>query len=434
MVACNPSTSEVSPKVKDQDQLDGAVLVDTFKLEGGTYLYDSTLTSETTTTLVGGYESADVGRSVAVGYVDFSLPTTTEGFPTTAQFDSIVIKMPYTWQHAPAVGTDMVLELHRLTGPIGKDSVFYNTNRRNYTAAVIDTALVRIQAASVRTGTLIFKFTAASSSLGQDLLNFGKARAFSSTVNAQIDFSRRFPGFALVPRTTNTGVTAVNISSSSMVWYGHRSTTDSTYSRAFYIASGNTYYTGTETDRTGTPLVGLSSTNRYLPSTATGGRTYIQNYTSLWTKINFPSYATFRRQHPELTLVKAVLDIPADPEPTTYAYTGPLPRIIPWQGSADHQLIGRNTFFTKALPNGFYTDYTTVSAFLSAYDSTAGNKKYQIDLTDYLLSVENGSVYDAGIILAAPISLQYLAPYTLNLQADNPRKTRLKAYFVQLNR
>lgn len=434
MTACNPSTTEVSPKVRDQDQLDGAVLLDTFKIEGGTYLFDSTLTSETTTTLVGGYQDPDIGHTVATGYFDFSLPTTTEGFPSTAQFDSIVIKMPYTWQHAPAVGTDLVIELHRLTGPIGKDSIFYNTNRRNYAAAILDTALVRIRAASARTGTLVFKFTAANSTLGQELLDFGRQRAFNSSANGQIDFSRRFPGFALVATSTTNGVAAVSVSTSTMQWYGHRSTTDSTYTRSFYIATGNTYYTGTETDRTGTPLAGLSSANPYLPASATGGRTYIQNYTSLWTKLTFPTYAAFRRQHPELTLVKAVLNVPADPAPTGYAYTGPLPRILPWQGSADHLLIGRNTLFTKALPNGFSSDYTVATSFAAYYDSTATNRRFQVDMTDYLLAVEKGSVYDAGLILAAPVNLQYLAPYSLNLQADNDRKTRLKAYFVQLNR
>jgi hypothetical protein len=213
------------------------------------------------------------------------------------------------------------------------------------------------------------------------------------------------------------------------------STTDTYFTRSFNLFSNNKLYTNVAADRTGTPISGISTTNRWLPSTATGGNLYVQNLTTLWAQLKFPTVATFLRQNPELTLLKAELELIPEELPTpALRYYGPLPRLLVWQGNADHMAMGRNGFFTKAIPNGSSTNFSAASSFTHNYnDSTSKlNPKYSIDLTSYILAIEDGSVYNSGLWITAPLSVPFLAPFVFNIAPSALRRSRLKLYFVRL--
>jgi hypothetical protein len=97
---------------------------------------------------------------------------------------------------------------------------------------------------------------------------------------------------------------------------------------------------------------------------------------------------------------------------------------------ADHLALCRNGFFSRAISNGTSSDLTQASSFLQYYDTTATT--YSIDLTNYLLAIEQGAVYNSGIILSAPVAVPILYPFVFNIDPKAINRSRLKAYFVKL--
>jgi hypothetical protein len=156
----------------------------------------------------------------------------------------------------------------------------------------------------------------------------------------------------------------------------------------------------------------------------------VQNYSALWAKLSFPGYLDYRKKNPDLVLLKAVLELqPINPQP--YAYQGPLSRVLLWQGSADHLALTRNGFFSKAISNGTSSDASQASSFVQYYDTAA--VAYNIDLTNYFIQLEQGTVYNSGLILTSPVAVPLLYPFVFTIDPKAANRSKLKAYFVKLS-
>gem|GEM_PF-3867659 len=430
--ACNPDSTSVSPNSKDLGNLSSALLVDTFTVRASTHWYDSTLGSETNIVMVGNYSHPLSGSITGTGYFDFVPPLDTARVPASSRYDSITIKLPYTWQHTDTLPKFTTVELHRLTGPISKDSIFLARSARGYSPEVLATDTLIATTRSTRSGKILFfKLTDARTPLGAQI--WAEAKAGFKRDSRYIEtFSKRFYGFALVAAGTKTVIANVEIANGAMVAYGTlkgKSGADSIkYDFGLGIGSTNRFYGSVATDWAGTPLAGLSSTTKSLPTAQTGGNAYIQNYSALWTKVDFPSFFSFKKRNPNLTLLRAVLVLNA--KNSSLAYQGPMARIIPWLGHADRINMARNGTYSLALSNGQPAAGNTVDAFVQRYDTLS--KSYTIDLTQYLLAVEQGFIYNSGLWLTAPAGIPFLAPFIFRLSPADADRSRLKAYFVRL--
>ena len=441
LAACKSDVSNVSPGVQDDGQLEGAILIDTFRMVGTTYQYDSTYASEGAGLIVGNYQDAagQTGSVYSEGYFDYALPSNTDQFPDSTVFDTLLVSLPYTWRTTPALGTSISVELHALTAPLPKDKAFFIQEKQAYDPKVLATATVVCGLDSLNhatTGNLTFSLTDPDpGSVGQQLMAWGKQAAFGVTYSDNIAFSQHFPGFALVPVGSGTPVLNVISSSGSFTLIGSfRGGSYTRVARAFTLAGTySRWHNYIEATRpTGSPLAGIDRLNP-LPASQANGRIYVQNLTSLWTKLDLPTYAASRRSHPELTLLRAILELPADPIQGTY--TGPLSKLLLWQGTADRLSIGRNGNYLKAIPNGSSGSSVASDQYVVTYDATSN--RYLADVTDYMLAIEKGTALDAGIWITAPVSVPILAPFSFSLYPGSGNRAdyaRLRTYFVALER
>lgn len=440
LAGCNPDTTEVSPNVRDQQQLENALMVDTFRLDGATQRFDSTLVYPSTNTalavggaslVVGAHQSLQTGTLASVGVFDFGLPLTITRFPDNLVADSLVIRLPFRFQHTPPGATQLVLNLHRLQAPFDKDSIYLASSARSYDATPLATATITVDTTRI-SGEVLFKLPATDTLL-QNLVAFGKRADFGATYADEVAFARRFRGFALVPQGNSTPVVSFRLRDGLLALYGRSDTVR--FSRAFNLrgagAGGNQYFSYARADRTGSDLAALGST-RLLPASQASNRVYVQSLGALWGRVSWPTYMSFRRANPGLTLIRAVLELPADPIPAGRR-NGPLPQLIAWQGTADALAVGRNTFFAKALAAGRNTTAAGVlDAFYQGY--SPASTSYQIEVTNYLLGIENGTQVDAGLLLAPAAGEPFLAPFSFSTDPASARRAKLRAYFVRLVR
>ena len=440
LASCKDDTSNVSPGVKDSGQLEGALLVDTFRLEGSTYVYDSCLSSESAGIIVGNYQAPGslTGLTYAEGYFDYSLPNLTGQISDSATFDSLIIRVPYVWTQTPAIGTGLTVELHALRAPLGKEQAFFTHNKEDYEPEVLATARV-YDTSTVRTsGRLTFLLNSSDpNALGPKLLARGKAAAFGSTYADNLAFSATdgFHGFALVPVGSGTPVARIITSSGTMVLSSsYKAGTHTTDLRSFPLNSAySRWHSYVQGVRTGTDLETLTKTTPLPATQANGNRVYVQNLTALWGKLDFPTYARTRKAHPELTLISATLELPADP--ILPQYSGPASQLFCWQGTADRLSLGRNSNYNFAIPNGASGGSANSDLYVFYYDATT--HRYLVDLTNYLLGIENGTARDAGLWITTPVDLPLLAPFSFSLYPGTGNRVdhaRLRTYFVALER
>ena len=440
LASCKDDISNVSPGVKDSGQLEGALLVDTFRLEGSTNLYDSCFSSETAGLVVGNYQAPAglTGLAYAEGYFDYSLPNFTDQISDSATFDSLIIRVPYVWTQTPAVGTGLTVELHALRTPLGKEKVFFTHNKEEYEPEVLATARVFDTSTVHTSGTLTFLLNNPDpAALGPRLLARGKSAAFGATYADNLAFSATdgFHGFALVPVGSGTPVARIITSSGTMVLTSSFKAGSKTKDlRSFPLNSAySRWHSYVQGVRTGTDLESLTKLAPLPATQANGNRVYVQNLTALWGKLDFPTYAATRQAHPELTLIRAILELPADP--ILPQYNGPVPQLFCWQGSADRLALGRNGSFTGALGNGTSGSSTASDLHVFYYDATT--HRYLVDMTNYLLGIEKGTARDAGLWITAPVDLPVLAPFSFSLYPGTGNRTdhaRLRTYFVALER
>lgn len=393
----------------------GTFLSDTFSIRRSTILLDSVQSNGLSGLLVGNYTDALFGNGRAVSFARFALSTPftvtdKDGNAVAANkiiYDSTKLQLGYN----PYFYGDTLLQqewaIHRLT----EDIAVRNYDIRN-TAAYETQPIIKFTVTprpfSI-TGDNTRLFFKLPDAIGQDLIKLvntdeGKDQTKFLALNKK--------GLAIVPGATNTKAALLQlVGGSNVAVYYHVEGETSARSQLFTMNGPR--ITNFTVNRTGTPLANLKA-GQALPTTATNGRSYVQTFSGVTTKLEFPSLLSLEKNR-RVAINRADLVI------TPMQLDGSVPftfNTVPYIALAEANgfQLGRTSpnrvvQLMPTFPGGAVNRLETsfFSPQVAVYSSRT--KNYTMNLTGYIQSIMAGTTPNNGLILLTP-GTESVAPVT----------------------
>lgn len=299
----------------------GVTLVDSFTVQTSTVQLTDIPTASTGTLLVGKAVIPPGGAIQSTAYFRVGFSSLINDIPEAATFDSLSLIIRPS-HNAYSVGDTTELQkinVHELTQALATKTATPRFPNQALPVYITGATLFSNQTFSYDSapiGSVIFRphlhaidslNIRLADQIGQDFFN--KIKAGDLQMSSNDNFKEYFKGLALVPDENNTAVIAfqdtleVRINYSYIGTDGHRLANYKTLS----IVEPTYQYNNIITDRTDTPFETLTETTP-LPSSVTGGLTFVQAGSGTVAKIAFPSLKEFL-QNENIAINKAELVI-----------------------------------------------------------------------------------------------------------------------------
>lgn len=263
-------------------------IVDTFKVDMSTILYDSLVTSSMKIAYVGQYEDNISGSIDCKSYFDLAY----EAFPEIEDksvFDSAAVILQYTDNNFGDTTSVMSIGIHRLTEKIEPHlkTYLFNTSTFSYEPQAIGTvSFIPEPHSSTDTAVMIHV-----DALGEELFNL--IRDKDEKVSSEEWFTDYLKGFVLTSATSNN-----------KALIGFKATTDNLFLRIYYhirkqdpekkeitikMGDASHQFNNVKYDLSNTSLYNIKNEKNEVPSTETGNRAFMQGMIGLFPKLRFPS-------------------------------------------------------------------------------------------------------------------------------------------------
>ena len=357
------------------------VMVDTFSPKLSTVYIDSFITSGKGDGLTGGYTDPVFGKINAQSYLEIAPPPHNKDYTGTGSsiydntvYDSLslIIKLQ-SGNYYGDTTKQIQINVHRLAElitPPNNGSVMYNVN----TTAVYPTALGSgtFTIYPARTDTVAIKL---DNALGVELYNKLKN---SNDVDMQntSNFLLYFNGLRISSPALSNLAIGYKDSVIMRLHYRKFGMYVTNEHSDFTISNTGHHYSNITIDRTGTPVAGINSVNREIPSEQTNNKGYLQAITGTMVKITFPTVSDILHLPNYVKLMSARLII----RPMQGSYvTYPLPpqlRLSVTSTAANN--IGNDIVYVNSA-GGAAAQYGN----LYIDNITGVNTSYTYDLTAY---------------------------------------------------
>jgi hypothetical protein len=263
-------------------------IVDTFKVDMSTILYDSIVTSSMKIAYVGQYEDNVFGSIDCKSYFDLAYESFSD-IEDKAVFDSAAFILQYTDNNFGDTTSTMSISIHKLTENIAPylKTYLFNTSSFAYEPQAIGTvSFIPEPHSSTDTAVMI-----PVNALGEELFNL--IRNKDEKVSSQEWFTDYLKGFVL------TSATADN-----KALIGFKATADYLFLRIYYhiknldpekkeitVKMGDVshQFNNVKYDFTNTSLYNIKNEKNQVPSTETGNHAFMQGMIGLLPKFRFPS-------------------------------------------------------------------------------------------------------------------------------------------------
>jgi len=405
----------------------GVFLSDTFTIRRSTILLDSVRSSGLSGLIVGSYTDPVFGKGRATSYARFVLNTAftvtdNSGNVIAANkivYDSTKLLLKYDYYYYGDTLVRQQWGIHRLTEDLGMGN--YDIRSK---AAYEATPLLRftVNPRQLNTGgdsTLLV--SRLPDEIGQDLIKL----ANTDDAKDQTKYlALNKKGFAIVPTTSDKAAILQVVTGSGVAVYFH--VEGETSARSQFLTFTGPRFTNLTIDRLGTPLANLKA-GQALPSTTTNGRTYIQTFAGVTTKIEFPTLLSLEKNR-RVAINRA--DLVITPTQTDGAVPSSF-NVVPYLALAEP-----NGFqLARSFPNSVVQLVPTFpgtavnrqeSSFYSpqvaVYDSRS--KNYTINMTGYIQSIMAGTTPNNGLLLLTPGSAN-LAPVNASTGVLSPAQQQI---------
>lgn len=392
----------------------GVFLSDTFSIRRSTLLLDSVQSNGLSGLLVGRFVDPIFGKGRATSFARLSLASQfvqldadRNTIPASKMvYDSTKIRVGYGVAAGDYYFGDttvtQTLTIHRLTENVGTA----NYDIRNAVAYEPQpVARFTFQPRPFTSDSLSFS-AFLPDAIGRELFALYDTEAGKDATKFQ-DLNTK--GFALVSTTSTERAALLRYAKGSYVEVFYHVTGETVArSHAFYLNGPG--FTNFVVDRTGTPLAGLKA-GQILPSTATNGRTYVQPFSGVTTKLEFPTLLSLE-QNRRVAINRAELIItPAQPEATAPNGANTLPYYIALSEINGFQLA-------RTTPNRIVQ---MVPSFIPGTSSTSPvnrnessfyypqiaffeprSKSYTVNMTAYIQSMIAGTTPNNGLVILTP--------------------------------
>lgn len=336
------------------------ILIDTCTVELSNVLLDSIPTSGGTVILAGTYRSPHWGTTRSSSYLTFSKTgdyTHSEqpGYKQSVRFDSLTLWMrPDSTMYSGDTTKRLTLSLHRLTERVELDETkrLYGHSSFSYAPqSLVDTSFFP------RPGRRRDLEIRLPDALGMEFLK--KLLDQDDAMDDSEKFQRYFSGMVLTSDTPdNEAILAYRGTDSTcmMKLYYHTMREDKTEYQLNFKLQPSLLFNQIESDRTGTPLEGISFKNNEIKSRDTDNKAFIEGLTGIYTKIEFPHLNNICLMGDHGTVTSAILYI--YPLANTFGrqnYT-PIPRDLQMYISNEENVVtGAITDRNDAIQTGSLT-------------------------------------------------------------------------------
>ncbi len=385
----------------------GVFLSDTFSIRRSTILLDSVQSSGLSGLLVGSYIDPIFGKGRATSYARFALNTAftitdKDGNVIAANkiiYDSTKLQMGYNPYYYGDTLVRQEWSIHRLTEDLSSRN-YDIRNTAAYEAQPIIKFTVNPRPFSTN-GDSTRLFFRLPDAIGQDLIKV----ANTDEAKDQTKFlALNKKGFAIVSTSAAKAALLQVVTGSNVAVYYHIDGETSARSQLFTMTGPR--LTNFVVDRTGTPLANLKA-GQALPTTATNGRSYVQTFSGVTTKIEFPSLLSLENNR-RVAINRADLVITPTQPDGTQPTSNTIPQFITLAEANGFQLArtspNRVVQIVPTFP-GVAVNRQEASFFspqVAQYDTRT--KSYTMNMTGYIQSIMAGTTPNNGLLLLTPAS------------------------------
>lgn len=299
----------------------GVTLVDSFTVNTSTVQLTDLPAAGTGILLVGKATVPQSGTIASTSYFRIGFSTLTNDIPEAANFDSLSLIIRPTHNRYYFGDTTVVqkIQVHQLTEALATKeakprfpnqalpvyvtgATLFSDQTFGYDATPIGTVSFRPHLRSLDSLNIRL-----ADHIGQDF--FDKIKADALQMSSNDNFKEYFKGLTLVPDESNTAVVAFHDTLEVRINYSYPGTDGHlrTSYKTLRIVEPGFQYNNIVADRTGTAFEELSETGE-LPTSATGGLTFVQAGSGTVAKISLPSLKEFL-QSEDIAINKAELVI-----------------------------------------------------------------------------------------------------------------------------
>ncbi|MHC2990821.1 hypothetical protein OB13_04205 [Pontibacter sp. HJ8] len=439
LAACE-DPKDIGLDLQDENLI-GTEFTDTLTIQTGTVFQgDSILSYRMASAVVGQYADPVLGRTRATAFTEVGLGGTNVTFGNNAKADSLVLTLDYGFKYADTLAA-MQVQVHRLTGAFDEKASYFTNSQLSYEPAPVGTAAFKpmIEVVDVN-GTKTKRTKLLRVKLSPELASQFVAQSGQSTFSNQSSFVNFFKGLALlVAEDTNGSLVGFNLNSTSSALTLHYTAGDGTKkTHAFILGSGG-YFSQLTTDRTGTALEGLQANGSFIPSSSTGGDSYVQAGTQLLTKLTFPGLEALKALHGEVIINRAELLLPVKSASTDNNLPVP-PQMVLYEANSTNRILRDATGTQRAVQQDGASANATGRPASLVYDKTRG--QYSLNVTSYLQAIMLGEKSNNGLLLGAAVVTQNQQLFTISPQVNpyraiitnsGAKPVKLLLYYSKLN-
>jgi hypothetical protein len=440
LTACEDAT-DIGLDLQDENLI-GTEFTDTLTIHTGTVLQtDSILSYRLPTAVVGQYADPVLGIVRASTFAEVGLGGTNVSFGNNAKADSLVLTLDYSFKYADTLKA-MQVNVHRLTGAFDEKASYFTNTAFAFDPAVIGSRAFLPRVDVVETnGTKSKKTRLLSIKLSNELAEQFIAQSGQATFANQASFLNYFRGIALtVPTDANASLVGFNLNSTSSSLTLHYTAGDGTKKQHAFILGSGGYFSQVSADRSGTALAGLQTKGSYLPASETGGDSYVQAGTQLFTKLTFPYLESLKSLQGNVIINRAELILPVKSASTGNNLPVP-PQLVLYETNDANRILRDGTGTPRAVQQDGASALATTAPASIPYNSTKGY--YNVNVTSYVQAVVLGQKPNNGLLLGAAnvtvdqqrvgtISTQ-LNPYRAIITDTDANPVKLLIYYSKLN-
>ncbi|MER2997413.1 DUF4270 family protein [Pontibacter populi] len=449
--------SDIGLDLQDENQI-GAFYTDTLTINTGTVLKsDSILAFRQYPLPVGGYQDGTLGNVKATAFTEVGLSGLDLKFGENPVADSLVLTLDYTTDIYGSDDPPLNLSIHRLTEGFQDKASYFTNSSLAYESTPLGT--VSFDPDPIDTSTATVKTPVFTEPvrihLDMALANEILAQSGKTTLKDQFNFVQFFKGLAIVPTQANPReVISLNTLSSKtrLTLYYKNDTTRKEHS---FLLNGSNIrnFSKIETNRSATALAGLTP-YKVLPSSQTGGESYVQAGTQLFTKITIPHLKELKEKYGNIVINRAELVVPVKNNSFT-TLREPLQLGI-YETNSSNRVLYTSSGVAKTVPiddarimsaNNYsfptYLQFDAETRKEGSNEVRTGVGSYKVNVTAYVQAILRGDKPNDGLLITPG---RYLASSngggTIGLESIPKRAiivnteeqgVKLRIYFTKLD-
>lgn len=427
-MSCN---KDISLSLDDVNEDIAVSFIDSFTVNTSTFQLDYMPAASLGTVLVGKINHPGVGEVQSSSYLKVTLDSYTDNIPENAVFDSInVVLKPHATRYYYGDTTQVQsIAVHRVTQEIVLTNLLssidsykapvyvtgptiFNNQKFNYNNIALGTGTFRPYINSLDTISVRL-----DDNFGKEIFDMVNTQDYK--VSNTESFQNYLKGIALVPGNSNTAMLGLSDTVNININYTYTGLDGfKKQGKKVITASGSAFqYNNIEYNRAGTPLAGLTPSNRELSATETNNNFYVQAGSGITTKISIPSLNAFM-YNDNISVNKAELVIETEsvsfgpfPAPTTLMLL----------------VANKNNIPVNYVPAPL-SNTVQAAAFVPG-NNVGENNKYVFNLIDYVKFVNSNRYIDTDLLISSVSPSIFTTVNTVKIATENG-KPKIKLNIV----